>query len=147
MIREERRSPFITPTYQSVLNHNLLALTDSLNNSDFGNSYERLRTLIYLMNPKDQKDFIENELNHIEAELKKARSIEGVDLYNQRRNRNFATERILRRRVLPLFQKVMERLHKGGYLEIERRRIGRPDFDRLEKDAVEDEVDPGQPQH
>ncbi len=117
MSGERSGSPFITPTFQAVLNSQLKKVTDALDSGEPINSFIKLRTLIMLLNPKDRKELMENDVAHIHAEVNRAMRTEGVDLYMTRRKRNSQVRSTLRRHLLELFTKVMTKLHDGGYLE------------------------------
>jgi hypothetical protein len=117
MSQERSGSPFITPTFQAVLNSQLKKVTDALDSGAPVDSFIKLRTLIMLLNPKDRKELMENDVAHIHAEVNRAMRTEGVDLYTTRRKRTRQVRSTLRRHLLELFTKVMTKLHDGGYLE------------------------------
>lgn len=116
-------SPFITPTFQAVLNSQLKKVTDALDSGSPIDSFIKLRTLIMLLNPKDRKEMMENDVAHIHAEVNRAMRTEGVDLYMTRRKRTVRVRSTLRRHLLELFTKVMTKLHDGGYLERQQKKV------------------------
>jgi hypothetical protein len=117
MSQERSGNPFITPTFQAVLNKQLAKVTDALDAGNPIDTFIKIRTLILLLNPTDQKELMENDVAHIHAEVDRAMRIESVDLYMTRRKRNSQVRSTLRRHLLELFRKVMAKLHDGGYLE------------------------------
>ncbi len=117
MSQERSGSPFITPTFQAVLNSQLKKTTDALDAGDPIDSFIKLRTLIMLLNPTDRTELMENDVAHIHTEVNRAMKTEAVDLYTTRRKRTSQVRSTLRRHLLELFTKVMTKLHEGGYLE------------------------------
>mgnify|MGYP001335037510 CR=1 FL=1 len=113
----EKRLVAVTPTYQAILNLQLKKVADALDAGNPIDGFIKLRTLILLLNPTDQKELMENDVAHIHAEVNHAMKIEGVDLYMTRRKRTSQVKSTLRRHLLELFRKVMVTLHNGGYLE------------------------------
>lgn len=118
MYREDRSgSPFVTPTFQGVLNHQLRKIVDSMDAGEPIDSFVKIRTLILMMNPQDSTSFMENDVKHIHTQISQAMRVQRIDLYQQRRLQTQNVKSILRRHILDLFYKVMTRLHEKGYLE------------------------------
>jgi len=130
-------SPIITVTFQTVLNRNLIHVTDALNEGTLYRAFHCLRTTIGLLKEQHSKLLFENDLTHIGRELAKASKISRVDLYQTRRAKNSRTRRVLKENLFNLFLKLMEILHKHGYLEKKRHRVERSDFKELENESVE----------
>lgn len=110
-------SPFVTPTFQSVLNRQLAKIMDAIDAGNLRAGYGMLKTLIATLNPKDSKKFMENDVAHIDAEIGEALKHKNIDLYQTRRIHVVSVNTILRKHLRTLFWKVMTRLHEGGYLE------------------------------
>jgi len=117
MSGERSGSPILTVTFSSVLNHNLLLLTDALNRNDYYETYSREKTIILMLKEEDQKKLLKNEIAHVDHQLSVAMKTPGVDLYTTRRQRKASVEAILRRNVSNIFHKIMLTLHAKGYLE------------------------------
>lgn len=107
----------MTPTFQTVLNTEILKIMDALDSRDYDRAYGCLKTLISVLNPLHSKEFIKNDLAHIDSQLAKAQQQKSVDTYQMLRIQHSARQRILREHVRPLFCKVMAKLHEKGYLE------------------------------
>ena len=117
MYEDRSGSPFVTPTFQSVLNHQIRKIVDSLDAGDPIDSFLKIRTLILMLNPTDSRYFMENDVKRIHSKIQKAQRQKSVDLYQTRRTQAHSVRSILRQHILDLFYKVMTRLHEGGYLE------------------------------
>lgn len=117
MGEERSGSPILTVTFSAVLNHNLLLLTDALNRNDYYETYSREKTIILMLKKEDQKELLENDIAHVDHQLRRAVKIQGADLYSTRRQRKASVEAILRRNVRTIFHKIMLTLHAKGYLE------------------------------
>ena len=112
-----KESVFITPTYQAVLNKNLLEATEALNRGDVYHAFLIIKTIIIMLNPRDRDELMESHVKTIQVEVAKAMKTTGVDLYWTRNHRNRAVLKVLREHVYGLFEEVMSKLHEGGYLE------------------------------
>jgi len=106
----------LQPTYSNVLNLCLATVVNALNDGNIIRAFKAVKTLIIVSPPKGRKESLE-DLKKVEAALVRAKKIQKVDLYQTRRARNRATLNILRAHTLPLFNRVIERLHAAGYLE------------------------------
>jgi hypothetical protein len=89
---------------------------NAINDGDIERAFRGVKTLIVVSPPKVQKECLP-ELNRIEEAIAKILRTKSVDLYQTRISHSNATRNILRRNTLPLFHKVMDELHEGGYLE------------------------------
>lgn len=117
MSEERSGSPFITPTFSTVLNSNLLTFTEKLNEGFLFDSYEVLKTIVDMLKEEDQKELRNNGFDEVDRQLGEALKLESVDLYTTRQKRRRASETIVRRNIRNLFRKVMLQLHRKGYLE------------------------------
>lgn len=107
----------ITPTYQNLLINQLNGIAEAINMGRILEAFVRLRTLIMTLNPQHKKELKENHVVHIEEKMQDIQELESTDYYrtgklHKGRLREIAPE------VLTLFEKVMEVLHEGHYLEI-----------------------------
>ena len=127
VLRERRKKEMsvkqLSPTFQAVLNKQLAKVTDALDVGEPIDAFIKIRTLILLLNPSDKKEFMENDVAHIHAEVNQAMKTEGVDLYMTRRKRTSQVKHTLRKHLLELFSKVMTKLHEGKYLEASRKPV------------------------
>ena len=138
-----REEPF--DRFEGVLAHNLIRLTDCLNEGNLWGAFLALKVLVGLLKPEDRKPLLENEVAHIDTEINKAMKITRFDLYWTRRTQNSAVARTLKQNLYNAYLKISNILHEKGYFERERRRVNRSDFDKLENKSVEDEMDSGKP--
>jgi len=131
-LEKPQASPILTPTFQSVLNTNLLMATERLNNGTLFEAYEIIRTIIDMLKEEDRKPLVENDVTHINAKIRIAMRIQSVDLYQTRRKQRGLIQNVLRQNVRPLFRKLMLTLHTQGYLEKQRLGPRRPSTSHLE---------------
>lgn len=107
------------PTYQAVLNSSLGEVVEALNHGDLIASFRAVKVLLVVSPPKVKHECLPY-LRKIEDEILRATQTaesEGVDLKQRRVRRKRATLSILRAETIPLFNKLMNELHLGGYLE------------------------------
>ena len=124
-------SPFVTPTFQAVLNRQLAKIMDSLDANQPVAAFVTLKTLIGALNPKDRKPLLDNDVAHIENRVRRVLQVESVDLYQTRWRQSKAIRSILRANIFNLFVKVMGILHEGGYLEKQPVAPKKPSKERL----------------
>lgn len=129
--RDRSGGPFVTPTFQAVLNFNLLGIMESFNSNSPVQTYMRIRTLIFSLKQEHQKEFLENDLTHIDGLISRVLEVESVDLYQTRWRHAKAVRSILRANLPGLFQKVMALLHREGYLEKQPVTPKKPSRERL----------------
>lgn len=106
----------ITPLLQAELTKQLGKVTDALDNDDLARAFRCVKTLITISPPKVKMQVVP-DLNLVEAQIDKARTIRQVDLRQTRKAQKTRITSILRTEIRPLFNTVMNLLYEGGYLE------------------------------
>ena len=107
----------ITPLLQAELTKQLGKVTDALDNDDLARAFRCVKTLITISPPKVKMQVVA-DLDLVEAQIDKARTIRKVDLRQTRKAQKTRITAILRSEIRPLFNLVMNLLYEGGYLEI-----------------------------
>jgi len=90
---------------------------DALDEGDVEQAYVCLKTLIGCLKPEDRDKLTEEIVDAIDEELKTVGSGDSVDYYTGLLKASKQQENILYRNIRPLFNAVLETLHKGKYLE------------------------------
>lgn len=108
-------SPFVLPTYQSVLNRTIANVIEELNFGTPMGFYRCLRTLLRISPPIAKKE-IEADLEQFLEKLDRTRQTSSFDLYQTRRKRNNKNEKTIMELGPPLFESLMEALHDKGFL-------------------------------
>lgn len=106
----------ITPLLQAELTKQLGKVTDAIDDDDLLRAWRCLKTLVTISPPKVKKECT-SELDRIDKQIQNAQQQDGVDIYQKRQNRRKTVRHTLRMEVRPLFNKVMNLLYEGGYLE------------------------------
>lgn len=110
-------SPIITVTFQTVLNRNLIRITDALYERNLEGAYDGLAITVGLLKEEHRNPILDNDLAHINEELTEVKKVGGVDLYWTRQHRNRKRREVLANNLYGIFLKLMDVLHKHGYLE------------------------------
>lgn len=113
----------ITPIFQTALIKEIGKAMDAIDEGDLFKAYSILKTLAGSLKKKDKDALKQNEIAHIEKELSDVSRWRSSDFYQTDLVRNSKRDRILRENIRPLFEKIMEILHEGGYLELRRRPV------------------------
>jgi len=129
-----KESPIVTPTFAAVLNKNLLRITDYFSEGDLFGAYYSLKTTVGLLKKAHRKE-LEEELLEIKKQISKAMRRHHIDLALARQSKYKGVVQVLRQKLFDLFLKLMDVLHEYGYLEKQRRRVLRSDFEELENGA------------
>lgn len=124
-------SPFVLPTYQGVLNRTIANVIEELNYGDSFAFFRCLRTL-WTICPPAVKEETKEDLQDLLNELGKANHTSSFDLYWTRNGRNKRAINAIRKLGEPLFEKLMESLHKHGFLLKNPVQPTRPSRKRLE---------------
>lgn len=108
----------ITPTFQAVLNKQIGKTMDALDEWRLQDAFQSLQTLIDSLRPEDADPFLQNDLPHIEQQLRQTQDLYGTNIFRTNFTRRKAGQVILHKNLRDLFRQVMRVLHKGGYLEL-----------------------------
>ena len=109
----------ITATFTSVLNMQLGSVMQALNQGPTLETYRRLKNLIALLPDSKTTELWKNDIAHIEGDLREINQISGVD-YEVTRIQRRDKARSLGPKIMDLFRKTVQVLHKNGYLETTR---------------------------
>lgn len=125
-------TPILTPTFQSLISHNLLGLTDALNHYSFLEAYNRMRIIISMLKETHQEPLWNNGVKQIDEKMRGIQSLESTDYYrtgklHKNRLREIAPD------ILTLFRSLMKTLHDHNYLE----QTVRPRYTKRKKLSVE----------
>lgn len=121
------QSPFLTPTFQAVLNRNLIRITDFFAEGNMFGAYFSLKITVGLLKKSDRAD-LDKKLESIEEQIKKAMKKHHIDLALARESKYKGVVQILRKNLYDVFLELMEVLHSKGYLEKKRDRATLKDW-------------------
>ncbi|MDH5690373.1 MAG: hypothetical protein OEY81_02955 [Candidatus Bathyarchaeota archaeon] len=121
------QSPFLTPTFQAVLNRNLIRITDFFAEGNMFGAYFSLKITVGLLKKSDRAD-LDKKLESIEEQIKKAMKRHHIDLALARESKYKGVVQILRKNLYDVFLELMEVLHSKGYLEKKRDRATLKDW-------------------
>lgn len=106
----------ITPILQSLLINQISKVMAALDEANHLKAWFCLRDLVIASPPKVNEKCIE-DVRQIQKQINKICKGQGVDVAIAQRDRRRELAKFLRGEVLPLFEKVMDSLYKGQYLE------------------------------
>ena len=134
---EDRGSPRLTNTYQSVLMNCLNATVMALNQGDVRTARRTLETLRAVLKPKirEKLNIIWEKFEHTIGESKKR---SGVDTYETRQIRANETWKVVEQNLIPLLAEIIDVLDQGKYLETEYIAISEESFDKMEQEQKDE---------
>lgn len=106
----------VMPTFQVIFNNRIPKIMDALDEGQYLYALKCMRTLIMALNPQHSKSLLENDVKHIDEQVDEINQLSDVDCETTRIKRRHSA-RNLAPSIIELYRKVMETLHKHGYLE------------------------------
>ena len=135
MSEQRQPSPRKTDTFAKVLNNTLMYGIQQMNEGSNLQAFKVFRNVTRMLKIEDRKFLMSNGFTDLEKEIASVMNLSGVDYETTRIKQRAKANRLLGSKIGDVFETLMERLHKKGYLEEQRRqRIAKPDFQELENE-------------
>jgi len=112
----ETGTPILTPTFQALVSHNLLGLTDALNNGDTLGAFKRIEVIVAMLKKEHKQELVNNGLKQVNAHMAEINRLTAID-YDTTWEKRRRAALSLAPEVFGVFDRLMETLHEHNYLE------------------------------